>query len=59
MSGRLRILIELCLGMAAMLTALASDVFLLSVFRSHVKQVLLAPGYRPVYLRSGRRNRVR
>jgi hypothetical protein len=59
MSMRIRHSIDLCLAAAAMLLTFASDASLFSVFKSHLKQVLLAPGYRPVYLRSGRRNRVR
>jgi hypothetical protein len=59
MSVRIRNSVDLCFAAAAVLMAFVSDAFLFSVFKSHVKQALLAPSYRPVYLRSGRRNRVR
>ena len=35
------------------------DVALFGVFRSHLQQAIAVERYRPVYLRSGRRNRVR
>lgn len=46
-------------SLVAGLLMLAEDYFLLSVFRSHIQRSFAFPHYRPVYTRSGRRNRVR
>ncbi len=48
-----------CLSVVNLLFAAAIDVVLLNIFRSHLRQALAVERYRPVYLRSGRRNRVR
>jgi hypothetical protein len=41
------------------LFAVALDVLLIGVFQSHLRQAFAAQRYRPVYRRTGRRNRVR
>jgi len=47
------------LAAASVLIALALDALLLRVFWSNLREMLVFRRYRPVYLRSGRRNRVR
>jgi hypothetical protein len=54
-----RNLVDLGLAAVTMLLAVTSDVFLISVFKLHLQRILKAPVYRPIYSRSGRRNRVR
>jgi hypothetical protein len=41
------------------LFAVAFDVVLFGVFRSHLQRAFAVQRYRPVYRRSGRRNRAR
>ena len=48
-----------CLSIAMLVVGIAMDMSLLGIFRTHVRQTLALDHYRPVYLRSGRRNRVR
>lgn len=48
-----------CLSAVSLLFAVALDVALLGVFRSHLRRAFAVERYRPIYLRSGRRNRVR
>ena len=55
----LRSIADGCLSAVNLLFNAVLDVALLSVFRSHLRQALVVERYRPVYLRSGRRNRVR
>lgn len=45
-------------GVSALLGAVL-DVALFTVFRAHIRQAFAVERYRPVYLRSGRRNRIR
>jgi len=45
-------------GLSAML-GIAFDFMLLRVFRTHLREAFATERYRPIYLRSGRRNRVR
>jgi hypothetical protein len=47
-----------CLAGVSTLFAVALDVVLFGVFRSHLRRGFAALQYRPVYRRSGRRNRV-
>jgi hypothetical protein len=51
--------LELCKAGLAALLRMVLDVSLLSVFKAHLQPALAVSRYRPVYLRSGRRNRVR
>ncbi len=51
--------LDLCLAVAGILLGIVLDVSLLSVFKANLRQIATIPRYRPVYLRSGRRNRVR
>jgi hypothetical protein len=55
----MRIVADGCLAGVSTLLGVALDVVLFGVFRSHLRQALALQQYRPVYLRSGRRNRVR
>jgi hypothetical protein len=48
-----------CLSVVKVLFAAALDFALLGVFRSKLLEPVALGGYRPVYSRSGRRNRVR
>jgi hypothetical protein len=50
---------DLCLSGVSVLLGIALDAALLSIFKTHLQQVFGIPRYRPVYLRSGRRNRNR
>jgi hypothetical protein len=55
----IRTALDLCVaGMAAVL-GFALDASLLSIFKTHFQRAVSISRYRPVYLRSGRRNRVR
>ena len=51
--------LELCLVGVTTLLSIALDAFLLGIFKAHLQRAMSVPHYRPVYLRSGRRNRVR
>ncbi len=55
----LRIITDGCLAGMSLLLGAALDVMLFGVFRAHLRHAFAAPSYRPVYLRSGRRNRNR
>ena len=50
---------DLCLAAMAMVLGFALDVSLVSVLKANLQRTLAVPRYRAVYLRSGRRNRVR
>ena len=54
-----RIMADGCLSAVNHLLTAALQVMLLGVFMSHLRQAIAVERYRPVYLRSGRRNRVR
>ena len=55
----LRVLAGVCVAGMSALVGAALDAALIGVFRSHLRRALAPQAYRPVYLRSGRRNRVR
>jgi hypothetical protein len=48
-----------CLSAVSYLLTAALEVMLFGVFMSHLRRAFAVEKYRPVYLRSGRRNRVR
>jgi hypothetical protein len=50
---------DLCLAAMALVLGFVLDVSLVSVFKANLQRALAVPRYRAVYLRSGRRNRVR
>ena len=50
--------LDLCVAAVAAVLSFALDAFLLSVFISNLQRAM-SVSYRPVYLRSGRRNRIR
>ena len=50
---------DLCLAAVAALPGIVLDASLLSIFKAHLYRPLAFNRYRPVYLRSGRRNRNR
>ena len=50
---------DLCLAAMALVLGFVLDVSLVSVFKANLQRALVVPRYRAVYLRSGRRNRVR
>ena len=54
-----RIIVDGFRAWVSSLPAMALDVALFGVFRAHLRHALAQQCYRPVYLRSGRRNRVR
>jgi hypothetical protein len=54
-----QIIADSCLAAASALLGVALDAVLFGVFRSHLRQAVAVERYRPVYSRSGRRNRVR
>jgi hypothetical protein len=51
--------LELCLVVVTTALSVALDAFLLGIFKAHIQRAISVRNYRPVYLRSGRRNRVR
>jgi hypothetical protein len=51
--------LDLCLAAASMLLGILLDASLLGICKSHLRGLVPVRHYRPVYLRSGRRNRVR
>lgn len=51
--------IDLFLAALMILPGLVMDMWLVGIFKSHVQQSPAFGRYRPNYLRSGRRNRVR
>jgi len=51
--------LDLCLAGVATALRIALDAFLLGIFKTHLQRAISRPNYRPVNLRSGRRNRVR
>jgi hypothetical protein len=51
--------VDLALAAAIVLLRVAFDAFLVGIFLSNLRRALIAPGYRPIFLRSGRRNRAR
>ncbi len=54
-----RIITDGCVAGMSLLLGVALDAVLFGVFRAHLRHVLAACSYRPIYARSGRRNRVR
>ena len=54
-----RIIMDGCLAGVSTFFGTALEAVLFGVFRSHVRQAFATWQYRPVYLRSGRRNRIR
>ena len=55
----LRYITNGCVSVVNLLFGAAFDFALISIFRSHLRHAFATQQYRPVYLRSGRRNRVR
>lgn len=55
----IRTTFDLCLAALTTLLGFALDVSLISVFKANLQRAVVVPRYRAVYLRSGRRNRVR
>ena len=51
--------VDLCLAAVSMVLGVILDVSLLSICKTNLRRVVSVRHYRPVYLRSGRRNRVR
>ena len=51
--------LDLCLAAVLMVLRGILDASLLSICKTNLQRVVFVPHYRPVYLRSGRRNRVR
>jgi hypothetical protein len=54
-----RNIVDGCLSAVSQFFTTLLDAALFGVFRSHLRQAIAVERYRPVYLRSGRRNRVR
>jgi len=54
-----RITLNLFIAAIAMLLGIVLDASLFSIFRANLQRALAVPRYRPLYLHSGRRNRVR
>ena len=54
-----QIIANSCFSGVSALLGIALDVVLFGVFRAHLRKVFATPQYRPVYLHTGRRNRVR
>jgi hypothetical protein len=48
-----------CLTAGSVFLGVFLDASLLRICKEHLQRIVSAPRYRPVYLRSGRRNRVR
>jgi hypothetical protein len=59
MRAPVRIALDACLAAAALMVSVARDASLFSIFKAGFWRVNAIPHYRPVYLRSGRRNRAR
>jgi hypothetical protein len=59
MRGPVRSTWDGCLAIAMFVIGIAMDMSLLGVFRAHLRQAFAPLRYRPNYLRSGRRNRIR
>ena len=59
MRAPIRNTLELCVGGVIAVLGILLDASLLSIFKTHFQRAISASHYRPVYLRSGRRNRVR
>jgi hypothetical protein len=57
MRAPVQVITDSCLAGVSALLGLTLDLMLIRVFRSHLRQTFAAERYRPVYLRSGRRNR--
>jgi hypothetical protein len=51
--------LDRCVAAVTLLLSATCDVFLLNIFRLHLKRAVIAPAYRPNYARSGRRIRAR
>lgn len=52
-------LLYLCLAAVSIVLGVMLDVSLLSICKANLRRIVSVPHYRPIYLRSGRRNRVR
>ena len=52
-------LMYLCLAGVSVVLGVFLDASLLSICKTNLQRIVSVPRYRPVYLRSGRRNRVR
>jgi hypothetical protein len=51
--------LDLCIAGIAVLLGIVMDASLLSIFKAHLERGVAVSRYRPLYLRSGRRNRTR
>ena len=52
-------LMYLCLAAVSVVLGVFLDASLLSICKTNLRRIVSVPHYRPVYLRSGRRNRIR
>lgn len=50
--------VDLCLAAVTAVLGIALDASLLSIAKAHSCRLFAAASYRPVYTRSGRRNRI-